>query len=93
VPCLKCLNQVTFESGIICVNYGLRRGHFPACNGDWCASCFTIHPLDQLEVRMPQDFIVASLAELKDKICFKQAWPDDHLCVPFQCPNCQSQNL
>jgi hypothetical protein len=93
VPCLKCLKQVTFELGIICANYGLRQGHFPAYNGAWCAPCFTIYPLDWFEVMMPWDFNGASLAELEDEIRFKQARPGDHLCVPFQCPNCQSQNL
>ncbi len=46
VPCLKCQNRVTFESGIICANFGSRRGHFPVCNGAWCATCFKSHPLD-----------------------------------------------
>jgi hypothetical protein len=93
VPCLKCLSQVTFESGIICANYGLCLGHFLACSGVWCAPCFTVHLLDRFEVRMPRDFNGASLAELENKIRFKQAWPGNHLCVPFQCPNCQSQNF
>jgi hypothetical protein len=42
---------------------------------------------------MPWNFNGASLAELKEEICFKQAQPGEYLCVPFQCPNCQSQNL
>jgi hypothetical protein len=78
---------------IICANYGSRQGHFPACNRAWCASCFTVHLLDQFEVRIPQDFNGTSLAELEDEIHFKQARPGNHLCLPFQCPNYQSQNL
>jgi hypothetical protein len=39
------------------------------------------------------DFNGASLAELEDEIQFKQARTGNYLCVPFQCPNCQSQNL
>ena len=42
---------------------------------------------------MPRDFNGASLAEVDDEIRFRQARPGDHLCVPFQCPNCQSQNI
>jgi hypothetical protein len=42
---------------------------------------------------MPRDFNEASLAELEDEIRFKQARSGDHLCIPFQCPNCQSQNI
>jgi hypothetical protein len=42
---------------------------------------------------MPRDFNGASLAELEDEARFHQARPGDHLCVPFQCPNCQSQNI
>jgi hypothetical protein len=93
VPCLRCLKRVTFELGINCVNYGSHRGNFPACNEAWHASCFTVHPLDQFEVRMPWVFNGVSLAELEDEIHFKQARPGDHLCVPFHCPNCQSRNL
>jgi hypothetical protein len=93
VPCLKCLKQVTFESGIICANYGSTKDIFLVCNGAWCASCVTIHPLDQFEVKMPRDFNGASLTEPEDKICFKKACPDNHLCVPFQCPKCWSQNI
>jgi hypothetical protein len=42
---------------------------------------------------MPRDFNGASLAEVEDEVRFKQARPGDHLCVPFQCPSCQSQNI
>ena len=70
-----------------------RRGHFPVCNGSWCATCFTSHPLDRFEIKMPRDFNGASLSEVDDEIRFRQARPGDHLCVPFQCPNCQSQNI
>jgi hypothetical protein len=42
---------------------------------------------------MPHDFNGASLAEVDDKIRFRQARPGDHLCVTIQCPNCQSQNI
>ena len=84
---------MTFESGVVCANYGLHQGHFPACRGTWCTPCFTVHPLDRFEVMLPWNFNGASLAELEDEIRFKQARPRDHRCVPFQCPNCQSQNL
>ena len=42
---------------------------------------------------MPRDFNGVSLAELKDELRYQQARPGDHLCVPFQCPNCHSQNI
>ena len=42
---------------------------------------------------MPRDFNGVSLAELEDEVRFKQACAGDHLCVAFQCPNCQSQNI
>ena len=93
VPCHKCQSRVTFEWGIIWANFGVRRGHFPVCDGGWCALCFTAHPLDRFEVRMRRDFNGASLAEVEDEICFKQARLGDHLCIPSQCPNCQSQNI
>ena len=34
-----------------------------------------------------------SLAEVEVEVRYKQARPGDHLCCPFQCPNCQSQNI
>jgi hypothetical protein len=92
-PCHVCRRQVTYELGIISANFGLCQGHFPVCRSAWCASCFTTYPLDQFEVKMPRDFNGATLAEVKDEICFKQARPGDHLCTPFQCPNCQSYNI
>jgi hypothetical protein len=84
---------VTFESGIICANSGVPQGHILACDAAWRASCFTAHPLDCFEVKMPRDFNGALLVELEDKIHLKQACPEDHRCTPFQCPNCQSQNI
>jgi hypothetical protein len=84
---------VTYESGIICTNSGVRQDHFPACNGAWCTMCFIAHPLDPFEVKMPRDFMVHPWLNLKKEIHFKQARPGDHLCIPFQCPNCQSQNI
>jgi hypothetical protein len=93
VPCCRCQSQVTFESGIICANYGKCRGHFLACDGAWCASYFTAHPLDYFEIKMPRDFNGTSLAELEDEIRFREARPGDHFCIPFQCPNCQSRNI
>ena len=92
-PCLKCQRRVTYELGIICMNSGSCREHFPVCRSAWCASCFTTHPLDRFEVKMPRDFNGATLAEVEDEIRFKQARPGDHLCTPFQCPNCQSYNI
>jgi len=49
--------------------------------------------LDRAEVKLPRDFNGASLAEVGDKLRFMQARPGDHICLPFQCPNCQSQNI
>jgi hypothetical protein len=93
VPCRRCQSWLTFELGIICANFGVHQGHFPACDGAWCGTCFTTHPLDHFEVKMPRDFNGASLAELEDKIHFREAHPGDHLCISFQCPNFQSQNI
>ena len=33
------------------------------------------------------------MAEVEDEVRFRIARAGDHLCTPFQCPNCQSQNL
>ena len=92
-PCRHCQKRVTFESGIICANFGAIRGRFQKCKGAWCAECFVSHELDAFEVKLPRDFHGASLAELEDLKRFKQARPGDHICCVFQCPNCQSQNI
>ena len=42
---------------------------------------------------MPRDFNGATLAEVEDEIRFNKIRPSDHICCPFQCPNCQSQNI
>lgn len=44
-------------------------------------------------MKIPRDFNGVSLAELEDEIRYQQARPGDHLSLPFQCPNCQSQNI
>jgi hypothetical protein len=93
VPCHKCQKHVTFESGIICANYGHPRGTFQPCRRAYCAGCFSAHKLDTFETAVPRDFNGASLAEVEDELRFRQARPGDHLCCPFQCPNCQSQNI
>ena len=33
------------------------------------------------------------MAEVEDEIRYREARPGDHLCCPFQCSNCQSQNI
>lgn len=63
------------------------------CDGAWCAECFTPHEFDNFETKVPRDFNGVSLAELEDEVRYQQARPGDHLCVPFQCPNCHSQNI
>lgn len=93
VACQNCQRRVTYKSGIICANYGHPRGPFPACRNAWCARCFKAHPLDDFEVRLPQDFNGATLAEVEDEVRFKYARAGDHLITPFQCPCCQSQNI
>jgi len=49
--------------------------------------------LDDFEIKVPRDFNGVSLSELEDEVRYKEARPGDHLCLPFQCPNCQSQNI
>ena len=93
VPCRKCPRLVTFSSGIICANYGHQRDRYLPCNSAYCAECFTAHKYDTFEVKIPRDFDGVSLAELEDEVRYQQARPGDHLSLPFQCPNCQSQNI
>lgn len=93
MPCQNCHKTVTYESGIICANYGARRGIFQPCTAAWCANCFVPHDLDCSEVKVPLDFQGASLSEIEDEVRFKTARPGDHICTAFQCPNCHSQNI
>ena len=92
-PCRRCHKRVTFKSGVTCGNFGFTRGTSRACTGAWCAGCFRAHHFDTFETAIPRDFHGASLAEVEDELRFKQARPGDHLCCPFQCPDCQSQNI
>ena len=93
MPCHRCQKHVTFQSGIICANYGHTRGTSHQCQGAWCADCFVAHPLDKFKTTVPRDFYGASLAELEDEVRFRKARPGDHLCTAFQCPGCQSHNI
>ena len=45
------------------------------------------------ETAAPRDLMGISLAELKDKVRFKQARLGDHLCSAFQCTEYQSMNI
>ena len=49
--------------------------------------------MDFSTVEVPCDFEGVSLEEVDDGIRFRKARPGDHLCSPFQCPNCHSQNI
>jgi hypothetical protein len=49
--------------------------------------------LDRSKVKLPRDFFGASLAKVEDEIRFWTARPGDHLLTPFQCANCQCQNI
>ena len=49
--------------------------------------------MDRFETAVPRDFNGATLAEVEDEIRYRKARPGDHLCCPFQCSNCQSQNI
>lgn len=93
MPCRKCQKTVTYESGIVCANFGTTRGRFSPCQGAWCAECFSPHDLDACIIKIPLDFEGTSLAEIEDLNRFKLARPGDHVCCTFQCPNCQSQNI
>ena len=93
VPCRKCHKRVTYKLGVICANFGFARGTSRSCTGAWCAACFQPHHFDVCETVIPRDFNGASLAEVEDEARFKRARPGDHLCCPFQCPDCQSQNI
>lgn len=93
VPCSKCQRHVTYQSGITCANFGETRGYSQPCRSAWCAECFVPHSLDTFETAVPRDFNGASLSEVEDEIRFRQARPGDHLCTPFQCPECQSRNI
>eukprot|EP00804_Cyclotella_cryptica_P003479 CCRYP_002110-RA/>CCRYP_002110-RA protein AED:0.51 eAED:0.17 QI:0/0/0/1/0/0/5/0/1273 len=44
-------------------------------------------------IAVPKDFHGASLEEIGEDDRFHEARPGDHLCCPFQCPNCHSQNI
>ena len=93
VPCVRCQGRVTYKSGIICANYGATRGHFQPCRNAWCAECFKPSPLDPCIIKIPEDFVGATVDEVGAEGRFMVARPGDHLCASFQCPNCQSQNI
>ena len=91
--CKGCAREVTWDSGIFCANFGTTRGAFDDCCGAWCASCYRPHPLDDSEVREPQDFEGESLARPEDKDRFRTARGGDHTMCCFQCKRCQFRNL
>ena len=49
--------------------------------------------MDPCIIKIPEDFVGATVDEVGAEGRFMVARPGDHLCASFQCPNCQSQNL
>lgn len=93
VPCRRCQKAVTYNSGIICANFGATRGaRFSACDTAYCAVCFGPSDLDPRDVAVPADFIGAEIEE-DDPDRFLRARPGDHICTSYQCSNCHSQNI
>ena len=89
-----CHVQVgSYKLGVICASYGVICRHFQKCEGVYYNKCFASHPLHSFEVTLLRNINGNSLSEVDDEIWFKQACPRDYLCCPFQCPNCQSQNI
>jgi len=64
--CQRCQRNVTYESGIICANFGCPRGRFLPCEAAWCADCFVPHDMDCFEIKMPADFYGVDLTEEED---------------------------
>jgi hypothetical protein len=92
-PCKKCSKMVNWEQGIFCTNSGHNRGGFADCEGVWCGSCFTPHPLDPATVAQPLDFNGEPLLVEEDQARFSSARNGDHTLTPFQCPLCHCRNI
>ena len=75
--CLRCPRRVTYKSGIICANYGHRRGPFQPCRAAYYGTCFEPHELDRFEVKIPQDFHGDSRPRTRMRLDFE--WREEEI--------------
>ena len=88
MPCQNCPKRVTYQSRIICANFGATHGCFPKCEQAWCAECFIPFHLDPKVIKMPVDFMGADINKVGDHRRFMVARTGDHVVTSFQCSNC-----
>jgi len=108
VLCLGCNGAVSHTSGIICANFGYKRGHWNPCRGAWHARCYRALDGDRFPIGLvPRDRPYdpedednedegweLTEAEKEDLSDeYQAARGGDHLMCPFQCDRCHFRNM
>lgn len=86
------------HTGIVCANYGCRRGAGPMCSGAWHAKCYRQFEHDPFPVLNANDLDDAMVdpddfTEDDDQYRFQEARDGDHFMTAFQCDQCHFYNL
>ena len=96
--CKECTGVVPKLQGIICANFGLKRGaNKRLCLNAWHGSCYKAHPKDKFPTLKTQDLedslIDDEQMEEEDPLRFKEGRDGDHLLTPFVCDECVFEDL
>jgi hypothetical protein len=97
--CLACESPVSHATGIVCPNFGIRRGLWDSCSSAWHGRCY----VPWIEVRYPQGLRLKEEEDEKSALEeeekeqedqeFRFACAGDRLICPFQCDLCHFRNV
>ena len=108
LKCAECQGTTSHLLGVVCANYGKKRGAFEPCRQAWHARCFCIPSPDPFPRRLrpkrqevlgdreeeeAEGWEMSALERETFDREFNQARPGDHLLTPFQCDLCHFRNL
>jgi len=98
IQCEGCGALIAQGSGLLCANFGQERGTgIPICKGAWHGKCYRQAENDAFPVLEAEDLDDSMLTAVDlasdNPERFKLARDDDNLMCPFQCDDCQFQNL
>ena len=106
--CVECQGKTSHLLGIVCANYGKKRGAFEPCHQAWHARCFVIPKPDPFPRRLQpkskelvgdKDEEEADGWEMSSgeretfELEYNQARAGDHLLTAFQCDICHFRNI
>ena len=91
--CGRCQLPVKGDSGLFCVNFCYKRGHWIPCQSAWCDHCYRDEGKISFPIAQPEDEEGFPLVDEGDEDRFMYGRKGDHLMSPFQCDLCHFRNI